>query len=203
MPFKEHIYSVLIVSAAEKLNHSLRALFPEKDYSPVHFVSSVGEAQRCIVERPYDLVLINTPLPDDFGRKLAIDVCTDKSSVAMLLVKSEVYDEIYEKVVDYGVLTMRKPTTVPIITQSLDYMRATRERLRRMEKKTVSLEDKMAEIRIVNRAKWALIESCKMTEADAHRYIEKQAMDRCVTRREIAESVLQTYQPNSKFRQFT
>ena len=111
----------------------------------------------------------------------------------MLLVKSDIYAEIYDKVVDYGVLTMPKPTTVPIITQSLDYMRATRERLRRLEKKTVSLEDKMAEIRIVNRAKWALIESCKMTEADAHRYIEKQAMDRCVTRREIAESILQTY----------
>lgn len=193
MPFKEHIYSVLIVSAAEKFNHSLRALFPEKDYHPVHFVSSVGEAQRSIVERPYDLILINAPLPDDFGRKLAIDVCTDRGSVAMLLVKSDIYAEIYDKVVDYGVLTMPKPTTVPIITQSLDYMRATRERLRRLEKKTVSLEDKMAEIRIVNRAKWALIESCKMTEADAHRYIEKQAMDRCVTRREIAESILQTY----------
>ena len=193
MPFKEHIYSVLIVSAAEKFNHSLRALFPEKDYHPVHFVSSVGEAQRSIVERPYDLVLINAPLPDDFGRKLAIDVCTDRGSVAMLLVKSDIYAEIYDKVVDYGVLTMPKPTTVPIITQSLDYMRATRERLRKLEKKTVSLEDKMAEIRIVNRAKWALIESCKMTEADAHRYIEKQAMDRCVTRREIAESILQTY----------
>lgn len=193
MPFKEHIYSVLIVSAAEKFNHSLRALFPEKDYHPVHFVSSVGEAQRSIVERPYDLVLINAPLPDDFGRKLAIDVCTDRGSVAMLLVKSDIYAEIYDKVVDYGVLTMPKPTTVPIITQSLDYMRATRERLRRLEKKTVSLEDKMAEIRIVNRAKWALIESCKMTEAGAHRYIEKQAMDRCVTRREIAESILQTY----------
>jgi response regulator NasT len=32
-----------------------------------------------------------------------------------------------------------------------------------------------------------------MTESDAHRYIEKQAMDRCVTRREIAENILQTY----------
>lgn len=193
MPFQERVYSVLIVSAAEKFNFSLRALFPEKDYCPTDFVGSISEAQRRILERPYDLVLINAPLPDDFGRKFAIDICTSKSSVAMLLVRSEIYSETYDKVVDYGVLTMRKPTTVPIITQSLDYMRATRERLRRLEKKTVSLEDKMAEIRIVNRAKWALIDSCKMTEADAHRYIEKQAMDRCMTKREIAESILQAY----------
>ena len=193
MPFKEHIYSVLIVSAAEKFNASVRNLLPEKDFSPVHIIGSISEAQRMILERPYDFVLVNTPLPDDFGRKFAIDVCTGKSSVAILLVRSELYDETYAKVVDYGVLTLRKPTSVPMMSQSLDYMRATRERLRRLEKKTVSLEDKMAEIRIVNRAKWALIESCKMTEEDAHRYIEKQAMDRCVTKREVAESILQTY----------
>ena len=32
-----------------------------------------------------------------------------------------------------------------------------------------------------------------MSEEEAHRYIEKQAMDRCTTRREIAESILRTY----------
>ena len=36
-------------------------------------------------------------------------------------------------------------------------------------------------------------EQLKMTEQDAHRYIEKQAMDRCVTKRVIAEQILSTY----------
>ena len=51
----------------------------------------------------------------------------------------------------------------------------------------------MEEIRIVNRAKWLLIDSLKMSEPDAHRYIEKQAMDRCVSKKEIAESIIKTY----------
>ena len=51
----------------------------------------------------------------------------------------------------------------------------------------------MEEIRIVNHAKWMLIEQLKMSESEAHRYIEKQAMDRCVTRRAVAEDILQTY----------
>ena len=72
-------------------------------------------------------------------------------------------------------------------------MAASRERLRRMEKKATSIEEKMEEIRLVNRAKWLLIEQLKMTEADAHRYIERQAMDRCVTRREIALGIIKTY----------
>ena len=90
-------------------------------------------------------------------------------------------------------MTLRKPTSSTIIIQALDWMRAISKRLDKFERKTLTLEEKMSEIRIVNRAKWALIEACKMTEADAHRYIEKQAMDRCVTKREIAEGILQTY----------
>ena len=51
----------------------------------------------------------------------------------------------------------------------------------------------MAEIRLVNKAKWLLISELKMSEPDAHRYVEKQAMDRCVTRRRIAEEIIKTY----------
>ena len=51
----------------------------------------------------------------------------------------------------------------------------------------------MEEIRIVNRAKLLLIEQLKMTEKEAHRYIEKHAMDRCVTRRDIAEKIISIY----------
>ena len=61
------------------------------------------------------------------------------------------------------------------------------------EKKTLSVEEKMEEIRIVNRAKWLLISELKMDEPQAHRYIEKQAMDRCISRKEIAEEIIRTY----------
>ena len=50
----------------------------------------------------------------------------------------------------------------------------------------------MAVIRLVNRAKCLLIERKAMTEQEAHRWIEKQAMDRCVSRKVIAEQILQT-----------
>ena len=63
-----------------------------------------------------------------------------------------------------------------------------------MEQKTATLQEKMEEIRLVNRAKWILIDQLKMTENEAHKFIERQAMDRCVTRRTIAENILATYQ---------
>ena len=193
MPFKEYVYSVLIVSSSERFNTSFTELLPKKDYSPVDIVKSISHARRKAAERTYDLIIINAPLPDEFGRKFAIDVCTDSNSVAVLFVKNDLYDEIYAKVLEHGVLTLHKPVSVPVVNQALDWMRSISRRLGKIEKRTLTLEEKMSEIRIVNRAKWTLIESCQMTEADAHRYIEKQAMDLCVTRRKIAANILQTY----------
>ena len=66
-------------------------------------------------------------------------------------------------------------------------------KLRKTEKKTLSIEEKMEEIRIVNRAKWLLISELKMDEQRAHRYIEKQAMDQCVSKKVIAEEIIKTY----------
>ena len=99
----------------------------------------------------------------------------------------------YAKAAEHGVYLLPKPTSKSLVLQAADWMIATRERLRKLEKKTVSLEEKMQEIRTVNRAKWLLIDRLKMSESDAHRYIEKQAMDSCVSRREIAENIIKTY----------
>ena len=73
-------------------------------------------------------------------------------------------------------------------------MSSATERLRKSEKKSLSIEEKMEEIRLVNRAKWLLIDELKMSEPDAHRYIEKQAMDRFVSKREVAEEIIKTYE---------
>ena len=88
---------------------------------------------------------------------------------------------------------LAKPFSRPVLALALDWMASARERLRKLEKKTLSVEEKMEEIRVVNRAKWLLISGLKMEEPQAHRYIEKQAMDRCVSKKEIAEEIIKTY----------
>ena len=193
MDLNEQAYSVLIVSAGEKFNTSLQELFPESKYYPVLVEKSINAAKRALIEREYDFIVINSPLPDGDGFRYAIDICCGKNSVVLLLVRSELYNATFCKVSLNGVYTLPKPTSKQIMSQALDWMASTRERLRRLEKKTVSLEDKMQEIRIINRAKWILIEQLKMTEADSHRYIEKQAMDRCISKREVAEAIIKTY----------
>lgn len=193
MSLKERVYSVLIVSAAESFNDALSALLPNSKYSPTHFVSNISAAKRALAERAFDYVIINSPLPDDVGTRFAIDTADSQESVVLLMVRTELQEEIYDKVAEHGVFVLPKPTSKPTMTIALSWLSSAREKLRKTEKKTLSIEEKMEEIRIVNRAKWLLIIELKMDEQGAHRYIEKQAMDRCVSKRVVAEEVIKTY----------
>ncbi|MCR5584216.1 MAG: ANTAR domain-containing protein [Lachnospiraceae bacterium] len=193
MSLKERIYSVLVVSTAEKLNTALSGILTESQCSPVRFVSDLSSAKRVWSESAYDFIIINSPLPDDTGVRFAIDAAASKGTVVLLLLRTEVYDEIREKVVEHGVFTLAKPLSRPVILNALDWMESARERLKKMDLKTLSVEEKMEEIRTVNRAKWLLISVLKMDEPAAHRYIEKQAMDRCISKREVAEEIIRTY----------
>lgn len=193
MDFEEHVYSVLIVSAAEKFNASIKELFPDFKYYPIREETSTSGAKRALADKTFDFIIINSPLPDSDGIRLAIDTSLDKNSVVLVLVRNELYNITFDKITPYGAYILPKPTAKQIVSQAIDWMAATRERLRGLEEKSLSLEDKMKEIRIVNRAKWLLISELKMTETDAHRYIEKQAMDRCISKKTMAEEIIKLY----------
>ena len=194
MVFQERTYSVLIVTASDTFANSVMPLLPMTDYWPVTTVHSVSEARRRVVDTEFDIVLINAPLPDDFGMRLAIDICTNSGAGVLLLVKNDLFNDIYAKVVGYGVITLSKPTNSQMVTQNLRILCATRERMRQMQARQATVEEKIEEIRLVNRAKWLLIECLSMTEPEAHRYIEKQSMDERISKREVAENIIKTYQ---------
>ena len=193
MSLNEQIYSVLIVSASENLSKALAENFTVPTFSPVQAVSSVSFAKRAIAERDFDFVVVNSPLPDDTGTRFAIDTADSFNTVVLFLTRAEQYDDAYEKLAGHGVFLLQKPIAKSVLQLAADWLISAREGLRKNRKKTMSIEEKMNEIRLVNRAKWLLISELKMTEADAHRHIEKQAMDRCVSKSLVAEEIIKLY----------
>lgn len=193
MSLEQRSYSVLVASAMDNFNSALSPLLSEAACSPVHMAASISAAKRILAERSFDFVIVNSPLPDDPGVRFAIDACTAKGTVVLLLVKSDSYISVNDKVVVHGVFTLPRPISRQSLLLALSWMTSARERLRKIEKKTLSIEEKMEEIRLVNRAKWLLISELKMEEPQAHRYIEKQAMDLCVSKRQVAEEIIRTY----------
>ena len=193
MSLEKRVYSVLAVSSNAKFKEALTALLPESDYSPVSFARDVNSARRALTERDFDFIMVNSPLPDDTGLRFATDAVTSSGAAVLLFAGTELYDDIHDRASQHGIFMLLKPTSKQILSTALDWMASARERLRKTEKKAITIEEKMNEIRLVNRAKWLLISEVKMDEPSAHRFIEKQAMDRCVSKREVAEEIIKTY----------
>lgn len=193
MNLESRVYSVLVVSASDSFNSGTSELLPVSQYEPVYFSKNISDAKRRIAERAYDFIIINSPLPDDIGTRFAIDCCRSQQTVVLLMVRNDIHAEIHERVVRHGVFTLPRPTTRLIMTQALSWMSSFRERLRCLEQKTLSVEERMQEIRIINRAKCLLISEHHMTEPEAHRYIEKHAMDNCISKKTVAEDIIKRY----------
>ena len=187
------VYSVLVVSPAGRGADFLASVFDAPTFDPVVNALSAGEARRLLSSEQYDLIAVNSPLPDETGIDFCIDAAQGPSGV-MLFVKNDIYEIVRSQCTREGIFVIPKPNTQRNVAQSVTLLCAICERLRKYEKKTRTLREKMDSIRIVNRAKWLLIERLGMTEQDAHGYIEKEAMNRRRTSREIAEEIIRMYE---------
>lgn len=153
MSLKTRMYSTLVVSSSEKFNKSLMHLLPESTFMPTKIVPSISAARRCFADQDFDVVMINSPLPDEPGIRFAADVAVSHESVVLLLVKNDIHDDIYSKVAPYGVFTLAKPLSAQVMANAVRWMISARECIRKYEKKTLSIEEKMKDFRLVNRAK--------------------------------------------------
>ena len=188
----KNIYKVLVAGANDKTFALLQTLLPGSSYDPPLRAGSAGEAKRMALDYAVDIAILNAPMRDEFGTQLALDLARDNVGV-LLLVPGESFDGVRDQMEDEGVMALAKPLTRQTLEMGLHMITALRGKLLQMDRRNRALQEKMTDIRTINRAKWLLIEQLKMTEAEAHRHIEKQAMDRCTTRREIALGIIKTY----------
>lgn len=193
MSLKERVYSILILSSPGSFSSAFSGLLVPSRYAPVHTVTSVSAAKRLLAETSFDFIIVNSPLSDETGVRFAMDASMSRQSAVLLIVKSDIHATLHDKVAEYGVFTLPKPISKSTLLYALGWMESAREHLRLFEKKSLSIEEKMAEIRLINKAKWLLIRELNMTEPDAHHYIEKQAMNQCISKKIVAERILKTY----------
>ena len=188
----KNIYKVLVAGANDKTFALLQTLLPGSSYDPPLRAGSAGEAKRMALDYAVDIAILNAPMRDEFGTQLALNLARDNVGV-LLLVPGESFDGVRDQVEDEGVMALAKPLTRQTLEMGLHMITALQGKLLQMDRRNRALQEKMTDIRTINRAKWLLIEQLRMTESEAHYYIERQAMDTRLSRREVAENIIRSY----------
>jgi response regulator NasT len=112
----------------------------------------------------------------------------------VLLIKEENADVAAEKVCDFGAMVIPKPINRQGFYRAMRFVYAARKRMLGIQTENIKLQKKLEEIRTLNRAKFALMQYLSFTEQQAHRYLEKEAMDLRCTKLEIAQKVIRMYE---------
>ncbi len=184
--------NLLIISSSEKSAKTLSALLSPGFHIVV--TKSGSEARRALLEADFDLLVINTPLSDEFGYDLAIWASERTIAGIMLLVKEEIADPVSEKVEDCGVFVVTKPLNRQSFFSALKLIQASRKRMTGLQNENRKLQQRLEDMKTVNRAKWMLVEKEHMSEPEAHSYIEQEAMNSRLSKGTVAAKILKRYE---------
>ena len=164
-------------------------------YTRPAMAASSGEARRQMDAKDFEVIVINTPLPDEFGHELCADAVEKTDAGVIFLAKAAAAEQLLTPLSEEGVLLVTKPFSNTFFLQAIHMAAASNHRLLLLRQENQRMQEKLAQVRLVSRAKCCLIELGHMTEAEAHRYIEKKAMDTRRDRAEVAQEILDSYDP--------
>ena len=174
-----HTVRALLVSSSEAQTQRISALLTRARIVPFDHAGSAQQAE---------------PIAGSSGRELALQLKKRHCMAVLLLAAPEHAGTDAALLEQSGVLVLPNDAPESLIVQTIRLLTAVRIQLEQMQHKTEKLEAKVADIRIINRAKLLLVQHLQMTETEAHKYIEKQAMDTSMRRRTIAENIIRTYE---------
>ena len=184
----------LLVSGSEAQTQRISALLTRARIVPFDHAGSARQALEQFDAGGIDGVLIAEPVAGSSGQELALQLKKRHCMAVLLLAAPEHADAAAALLEQSGVLVLPNDAPESLLVQTIRLLTAVRIQLEQMQHKTEKLEAKVADIRIINRAKLLLVQHLQMTETEAHKYIEKQAMDTSMRRRTIAENIIRTYE---------
>ena len=185
--------NALIVSKTESGIKAITSLLRDEDYREITCTVSVSDAKDKLETDSFDLIIINTPLSEESGVEFSLYCAGCTKSCVLMIVSVEKSLEVFNTVGSSGVLVISKPVNRHLFHHYLIFTQSFRKRMLTFEEENRKLRSELEEMKLVNRAKLLLMQCLSMTEQQAHRYIEKQAMNLRTSRIEIAKQVIRTY----------
>lgn len=186
--------NALIIAKSEKALDCLSEILKDESYSEINTAFSAVEAKKMVTCKGFDIVFIYAPLADEVGLNLSIYMATHTNSGVFIALNKDTITKAGDRLSVNGVVALEKPITAEFIHHSILAFRAMKCRIDVMKRENQKLKVQIEDIKVVNRAKCVLMQCLSMTEEQAHKYLERQAMDMRISKKQIAEQVLNTYE---------
>ena len=184
--------NLLFVSKSE-LSIEFVQLIKQAGYSLFAQVKSANEARRILHEKDIETVIINTPLTDEFGHDLALNIDDTMMTNVIMLANVDVIDTLEQKMYGTSVIAISKPVSKRQLYKVLSFFRAESQKISRLHDENTKLQEKLEEFKLISRAKMLLIEKNKMSEEAAHKHIDKTAKDQRRLKKDVAKSIIDMY----------
>ena len=157
-------------------------------------ISGLDEAGAALERLRPTLIVVQSDVPDAQALRRCAGLAERAEAVFLLLVRQEAYGAAWRFLQKYGVCVMTWPMEQAVLTQTLRNLLLLKKSMQTMQAQTDQLRSQLQDLKRIQKAKGLLMRQLGMTEQDAHRWIEKAAMDRCVKKREIAETIIRMYE---------
>lgn len=185
--------TLLFVQDAAAEAAALGAFAAEQPALALVTADGLDEAERKLAQLDPALVVWQCDAPGLPALRQCVRLAEGSEAVFLLLVRPGTYEAVWRFVQAAGICVMSWPAPQEVFRQTLRNLLLLKKSLRAMQEKTDQLQSQLQDMKRIQKAKSLLMNQLGMSEADAHRWIEKAAMDRCVKKREIAETIIRMY----------
>lgn len=173
---------------------ALKALLNEEGFDLVVNAESSVIAEDFIKNDDFDLILINTPLEEETGLEFAVSCSKTTMASILVIVPESRSKDVAQMMTSKGIMIISKPISKNLFHHYLLFSECFKKRINRVVKENTKLKSQVETIKLVERAKLLLMQNLRMTESQAHHYLEKQAMDLRKSKYDVALRVLKTYE---------
>jgi len=129
---------------------------------------------------------INMPIMDGLT---AAETIVKSTPVLMLTAFSQ--RELVERANAAGVMAyVVKPFTINDLTPAIEISISRHRQMKSLEAEVADLHDRLETRKVIDRAKGILMQALNLSEPEAFSWIQRAAMDRRITMKEVAEAVI-------------
>lgn len=183
---------VLIAEDEALIRLDLAEMLREEGYE---VVGEAGDGQEAVelaeLLRP-DLVILDVKMPRRDGIDAASEIAAKRIAPIVMLTAFSQRD-LVERARDAGAMAyLVKPFTAGDLVPAIELAVSRSEEITALEREVSTLSEQLATRKLIERAKGLLQSKQGLSEPEAFKWIQRAAMDKRTTMRQVAEVVLET-----------